>query len=360
MTIDVRNSRDDALQNVQVQLQSLVGKHAERGDAYFEAVAQVPRTIAATLSADQTLDEEHFESTLREILQTFPRLIGLGIFFEPEETRYVEWYVYRQCTESEEIFSLDDDERKVRRYVVRDWYKNAKETGQAGWSEPYYDVGGSGLPMCTYSIPLFRGSELDRQFIGVVMIDVGLEDLQDIITKISEEDKRYYLLSAKGQYVIASHPELDLAMKETIFSAAEKFGKEELAGAGYDMLAGKAGILAYSRVKDDRRVYIAYTTLPKTRWHLKVAMDEEKVLEPVYAEVYYTIFYFLVEFTVILVVIVVVAGRLAVPIKRLAAFARKLAAGDLDAHIGDIRFAKEIDQLSHTFDNGVAQRVPGS
>jgi sigma-B regulation protein RsbU (phosphoserine phosphatase) len=207
--------------------------------------------------------------------------------------------------------------------------------------------------MCTYSIPLFRGSEFDRQFIGVVMIDVGLEDLQDIITKISEEDKRYYLLSATGQYVIASHNELDLAMKETIFTAAEKFGKEDLAKAGRDMLADKSGILAYSRVKDDRRVYIAYTPLPKTGWHLKVAMDEDKVLEPVYAKIYYTIFYFLAEFAVILVVVVVVAGRLAVPIKRLAKFARQLAAGDLESHVGSIRLSKEIDQLAHTFDKMV-------
>jgi sigma-B regulation protein RsbU (phosphoserine phosphatase) len=54
-----------------------------------------------------------------------------------------------------------------------------------------------------------------------------------------------------------------------------------------------------------------------------------------------------------MIVIVFITGRLAVPIKRLAIFAQKLSAGDLDAHVGDIRFAKEIDQLALTFDKMV-------
>jgi sigma-B regulation protein RsbU (phosphoserine phosphatase) len=93
-------------------------------------------------------------------------------------------------------------------------------------------------------------------------------------------------------------------------------------------------------------------------------MDETKVLEPVYESIYDTILHFLVEFTIIFVVIVFVSSRLAVPIKRLAKFAQQLAAGDLDAHAGDIRFAKEIDQLAHTFDkmvvdlkSNIAQRI---
>jgi sigma-B regulation protein RsbU (phosphoserine phosphatase) len=85
-------------------------------------------------------------------------------------------------------------------------------------------------------------------------------------------------------------------------------------------------------------------------WSLKVAMDETKVLEPVYTGFYRTIFHFLVEFTVLLAVIVIVSGLLSVPIKRLAELAKKLATGDLDVHIGGFWFSKEIDQLAQTFD----------
>ena len=349
MTIDVRNSREDAIYNIQSHLSDQVSKHAAQVDIYFTAIAQIPRTLATTLSADQSLDEANFETILRENLKAFPRFIGLGIALEPDEFRDTEWYVYRNLPGGEEIFALDPAERGKKDYVNRDWYQIPKEIGQAVWLEPYFDRGASGLPMSTFSAPIFR----EGQFAGVVMIDVGLGDIEELIVQVAEKDVRYYLLSALGKYAVATDPQLDLAMKETIFSIAEKYQKNELAEAGRNMLDGIPGILAYNRVIDDERVWIAYAPLPIMGWTLKIAMDENIVLEPVYASMRHTILHFLIEFTVILVVIIIVAGRLTAPIKRLAAFARKLASGDLDAKVGDVRLASEIDQLARTFDKMV-------
>ena len=349
MLIDVHDRRRDAIYNVQAHLQNLAGKQAAQVDIYFSSIAQIPRTLAATLSADQTLDEANFETMLRETLKTFPRLIGLCVALEPHEYHDTEWYVYRNSPGSEEIFSLDSAEATKKDYVMRDWYRIPQETGRAVWLEPYYDSGASGLPMSTHSVPIFR----EGRFAGVVMVDVGLDDVQDIISQIAETDVRYYLLSAAGKYAVATDPQLGLAMKETIFSIAEKYQKNELAEAGHNMLRGRPGLLAYNRVVDDARVWIAYAPLPITGWTLKVAMDEEVILKPVYENIYHTVLYFFVEFVIILFVIVFVAGRLTMPIKQLAQSAKKLAAGDLDARVGEIRFAKEIDQLAQTFDKMV-------
>jgi len=349
MVIDVRNRSEDAIDNVQIDLQNLVGKHAAQVDIYFSSIAQIPKTLAATLSAKQTLNEANFESIIRENLHTFPRLIGLCIALEPDEFRETEWYVYRNSPDCEDILALDPAERTKKDYITRDWYRIPKETSEATWMEPYFDQGASGLAMCTYSVPIFR----EGQFAGVVMVDVALDDIQERMTQIAEENVRYYLLSATGKYAVATDPVLGLAMTETIFSIAEKHQKNDLAEAGRNMLEGKPGILAYNRVIDDERVWIAYAPLPITGWTLKVAMDEDVVLEPVYVSIHRTIFHFLIEFTIILLVIVFIASRLTAPIKRLATFAKKLAAGDLDASVGGIRFSKEINQLANTFDKMV-------
>ena len=349
MAIDIGNSRAAALRNVQIDLRDTVSRHAAQVDSYFSSAAQIPKTLAATLSAEQTLNEGDFEAILREKLQTFPRLVGIGIAFEPDELRETKWYVYRSSPGSAEIFSLGPAEELKKNYVTRDWYRIPKETGQAAWSEPYFDQGASGLPMCTYSVPIFR----EGRFAGAVMVDVGLEDIQELLFQIAEKNRRYYLLSAKGMYAVATDAQLGLVMTETIFCIAEKYQKEELAQAGHNMLQGKPGILAYNRVIDERRVWIAYTPLPVTGWTLKVAMDEVDILQPVYAIIYHTVLHFLIEFIVILAVIVFVAGRLTIPIQRLAKFAEELAAGNLDAQIGNVQFAQEIDQLTHTFDKMV-------
>ena len=364
MMIDIRNSREDAIHNVQVHLMDLVNKNAALVDTYFIAAAQIPQMLSAIVATDRMQDGEDYDALLREMLTTFPRLVGSCIALEPNVFRdgleRFAPYVHRTTLGSTELLSADLAQTYKEDYTTWDWYRIPKETGQGIWSEPYFDEGGGDVLMCTYSVPIFRGGK----FVGVATVDIGLDDLQELIDIVAEKDVRHYLLSATGQYVIASDPQLDLAMKETIFSAAAKYNSEPLAQVGRDMLQGKAGLIAYNRIMDDRRVWIAYAPLPITGWHLKLAMDETKVLEPVYESIYGTIRHFLVEFTVIFIVIIFVSSRLAIPIKRLAAFARKLAAGDLDAHAGDIRFAKEIDQLSHTFDkmvvdlkSNIAQRI---
>jgi signal transduction histidine kinase len=57
-----------------------------------------------------------------------------------------------------------------------------------------------------------------------------------------------------------------------------------------------------------------------------------------------------------LVIAFALAGSLARPLSRLAATARRLGAGDLSARAGDIRGAREIDDLGHSFDE-MADRV---
>ena len=353
MMIDTRYSREEAIHNVKDHLEEQINKHAALVEVRFSAAAQIPKTLAAILSVTQLQSEEEVDTLIREVLKTFPRPIGSCIAFEPNEFREgVERfapYVHRNVLEDEKLFSADLAKTYEKDYRTWDWYRIPRKTGRPVWSEPYFDEGGGNALMCTYSVPFFRNSH----FAGVVTIDVGLDDLQDVMARFAREGERYYLLSASGRYVVASDSELDLAMKETIFSVAEKYHKNELAEAGRNMLQGKGGILSYNRVKDDRRVWIAYAPLPVTGWTLKVAMDESQVLAPVYASVRHTILHFLVEFTVILTVIVIVAGRLTAPIKRLAEFARKIAAGDLDAHVGNVRLAGEIDQLAHTFDKMV-------
>ena len=44
-------------------------------------------------------------------------------------------------------------------YFKWDWYREPCSTGQPVWSEPYFDEGGGGILMCTYSVPMFSAPE---------------------------------------------------------------------------------------------------------------------------------------------------------------------------------------------------------
>ena len=351
MAIDIRSSRALAVSAVEILLQELIAKHAAQVDGHFSATAQIPKTLAAMLSVAPIHSEEHFEDIIREILTMSPNLLCLSIAFEPNEfLEGVERFapsIYRvypgsNVLISENLASINENYD----YTQRDWYRIVKETGQASWSEPYLDYT-TQVPMCTYSVPFIR----DGRFIGVVMIDVGLDYIQETVTRTSPEGAKYRLLSATGRFIAAAEPEL--VMKETIFSIAEKTGHDHLIEIGNSILQDDEGIVLYNGIFNNRRAYLTYAPLPITDWHLTVSIPTEQVLAPVYASVYRRVIHFLVAFVVIFFVIIIVARRLTMPIQHLAAFAKELAAGNLDAQVGDVRLAREVDQLANTFDTMV-------
>jgi len=119
------------------------------------------------------------------------------------------------------------------------------------------------------------------------------------------------------------------------------------------MLRGNSGVLTYNGINNDQRTWLAYTPLPISGWSLMAAIPEARALEPVYERLYRSVYRFVVDLTIITILIVAVSWRLTAPIKRLAQFAQKLAAGDLHAHVGNVQLAREIDQLAQAFDKMV-------
>ena len=342
------HNRNDAIYNVELRLTQQVGKQAARVEGYFSTAAQIPNVLSSILSIDQTQNEEDFDAFIREILKTSPHFIGSCIAFEPNEFREgIERfapYVHRKVSGDEELFSVDLAKTYKKDYMTWDWYRIPKETGRGTWSEPYFDEGGGNVLMCTYSAPFFRNG----RFTGVVTVDVGLDELQAVMFQIASEGTRYYLLNSSGTFIAAPEPEL--IMKETIFSIAEKYNNK-LTEIGHAMLRGGNGVLPYTRIVNNQRVWLAYA--PIASWSLMATIPESQILGPVYDRVYYSIFHLFIEFAIILIVIVIVSWQLTAPIKRLATFARKIATGDLGVHVGHVRFASEIDQLAHAFDKMV-------
>ena len=349
--IETWSNRNEAVRHVDVILRELIAKHAAKIDGFYFAAEKVPETLANMLSVDETQNEEDFDAIIRKILASSPRLIGMCIAWEPhalrDDVERFAPYVHRQHSGSDELFSADLAKTYKTDYKTWDWYRIPKETGQGTWTEPYFDEGGGNILMRTYSVPLFRSG----RFVGIVTVDVGLDDLREDMSRLSSAGIMYRLLSPTGTFIAA--PEQEFVMKETIFSLAKKYDNAQLEEIGRDMLQGNSNVLPYSGIVNDRKVWLCYAPLSRSRGYLMASIPESQVLAPVYARLTHSIFVFFITLSVLSTLLIIVSFLLTAPIKRLAAFARKLAAGDLNAHVGDVRLAKEIDQLAHTLDKMV-------
>ncbi|MDD5484276.1 MAG: cache domain-containing protein, partial [Kiritimatiellae bacterium] len=102
------------------------------------------------------------------------------------------------------------------RYDTWDWFYLPQKLKEPVWCEPYFDEGGGGILMVTYSCPVFKSNE----FYGVVTSDVSLEGLSGLLASLLKKEVGYaWLISANGTFI--AHPRRELIMNETVFSTAE-------------------------------------------------------------------------------------------------------------------------------------------
>lgn len=128
-------------------------------------------------------------------------------------------------------------------YFRSDWYLIPKELKRPVWSEPYFDKGGGGILMVTYSYPFFTPSNGKQVFRGVVTADISLESLVKQIQKISLYKTGYaFVISHNGAFL--AHPDREHIMRESIFSLAEDQGLPQLRTIGRKMIHGETGFAA--------------------------------------------------------------------------------------------------------------------
>jgi len=363
--IETRLNRAEAISGVKSRLEEMISKNAAEVDGHFASAAQIPTTLADMFSTTHLQNEQDFIDILMGVMKApvregAPELLCVCIAFEPNEFQegIVQFapHVYRDISGDGELLyeDLACPRQEGYDYMQRDWYRIPKKTKKAAWSEPYLGIVAWDdhpvMMMCTYSAPIMR----DGRFAGVVMIDISLDEIQNTMARLEGDQEDYYLLSASGRFITAPESEMEFLQNETILSFAEKHGSDQLKKVGDHMLQGGNGTIRYDKVlNDQRRVWLAYARLPISGWNVITVKPESQVLGPVYASLNRFIFRFLLTLAVLSGLIVLVSWRLTIPIKRLAKFARKLAAGDLDAHVGDVQLVGEIDQLAHAFDKMV-------
>jgi sigma-B regulation protein RsbU (phosphoserine phosphatase) len=57
-------------------------------------------------------------------------------------------------------------------YTVDSWYAEPVKQGRPCWTDPYYDDGGGGVVMVSYSVPIY---DKENKLIGVITSDLEVE-----------------------------------------------------------------------------------------------------------------------------------------------------------------------------------------
>lgn len=337
-------SRQIIRANIERNAESLTQATVNKIDGVLSAVERVPINLAVFLE-EFNYNGGELIGLIKAVVENNPEIYGAAIAFEPyaysPNTKDFAPYFYKQNGKLQFTYIPYD-------YFGWDWYQIARELKNPVWTEPYFDEGAGGIIMATFSVPFYRIIEGERVLTGIVTADISLSWLQEIISSIKISDTGYgFLISGNGTFI--THPDPDLIMSESVFSAAEIRNDAEMRELGKKMIRGDSGYTPFTSLLTGKKCWMKYTPLPASGWSLAVLFPQDELLADITRLNRTVISIGLAGFFIILLVTVLIARSITRPLRGLSKAAGQIARGDLDAEIPDVKTRDEVADLADSF-----------
>ncbi len=306
-----------------------------------QVITEVERAVDnVDWMVEQHLNDEEFLFTVtRELVQSNPNVIGSAVAFEPGYFKgrpYFAPYSY-EGDESHEIHSLQMGNEQYD-YPTLDWYQIPKLLGRPYWSEPYYDDGGAGQRMSTYSMPLKDG---DGQLIGILTADISLDWLSERVASIKPYENSYTLLIGRnGSYI--AHPDPNKVLNETIFTSALEMTDTTAMRIGREMIAGHRGMEMF--LNDNEESFMVYGPL-SNGWSMGVVCTYKDIYHNVNVVIVILAFLLLIGLVALFFGIRSLIRKQTMPVVEFSNSAMTIAKGNFNARIPEVKSKDELKKL---------------
>ena len=192
-------NRTDEMMTAEAErtVKSVVKETTTRIDRLMLAVETVVRN-SAWIVEEHRQDPDYMSRITQRIIENNKFIVGSAVAFEPnfyrEKSRLFAPYSCVTTNGQVQSFLLPYD------YPSQAWYRDARESGRDGWCEPYFDEGGAGTMICTFSVPL---KDEKGNVYAVLTADVSLERMTEHIASLCPYPRSYaVLISRTGRYLV--------------------------------------------------------------------------------------------------------------------------------------------------------------
>jgi len=342
-------SRQLVLKGVREVAMQMVQTTVLRIESKLRAVETPPRMVAMHLES-KPITDDLLLPLMHDMVASTPAIFGAAAAFEPHAfdsaIRFHAPYFFHAEDGKVAFTQLGS---KAYNYFLWDWYLIPKELDRPVWSEPYFDDGGGGILMSTYSHPFYDRSAGRRQFRGVVTADISLEELVAEIDKISLYDTGYaFLISRSGAFL--AHPDKERIMRESVFSVAADDNRPELRAIGREMIGGRSGHAAFTSIHTGRRSLLAYAPVPAAGWSVGVMIPENELFADIWSLNRMVLAIAAAGFTLLLLVVVAISRSITRPLKKLVGATGEIARGNLDVALPVMNTGDEVQVLTRSVD----------
>ena len=309
-------------------------------------IEKVPEHLAYIVEKS-SYTKDGLKDLLSSIVERNPDIYGSTIALEPhvldQTTTVFAPYFYRK-DDRIEYADLATDQYAYRE---KDWYTIPKKLKHPVWSEPYFDDGGGGVLMTTYSVPIYSATNKDH-ITGIVTADISLTWLQKYISSIKvSKTGRGFLVSAKGK--LLTHPDKDLVMDKTLADVVEIKNDPALLKVGGQMLQGEVGFVPVKDTLTKKETWIAFAPVPATGWSLAIIFPKDELMADLHALNRAVLFIGLVGLLFLALVIILLSNSIIKPLRGLALKTKDIGIGNLDFDLPPSTSKDEVGSLTESF-----------
>ena len=339
-----RWTREMLQEQIRRQGDAVIEAAAARIEAELLRVEEAPRRLGRSL-AEGIPVRSALERDLCANVALSPTVFGSAAAFEPGAfepgRRWFSPYCYREAGG----LRVKDLAEGGYDYPAHDWYRLPRDRGEPIWSEPYFDEGGGGVLMATYSVPV-RGA--GARLLGIATADVALAWLQRLLSRIKVGPTGYaFLVSRAGR--IVTHPDPRFAMKASLAAVAADRRDPGLARLAQAVAAGRSGLELTQDLRTGARSFVVFRPLLASGWNLAVVFPEAETLADVARLERRLWLTGLAGALLLATVVVLVSRRITRPLVHLTLAAQDVAAGRLDTPLPAAASRDEVGRLTASF-----------
>ena len=341
------------------QRERLIVQAVREGGALAQSVAfQIEATLgraeATVRQTGLTLGEQELRRAgsadlIHRTLEANPEMFGMAVALNPAMAAGSDFQILYGWRDGAGLSVLDrpapDEDYRS------EWFTAPCKLNQPVWIEPYYDEQAK-VTMVTYSVPVMRGGKVA----AVVTCDLSLAGIRGLLASLDlGKGSMAVLLSTRGTFI--AHPDhSEIEMKQSMYSLADSQADPEVRRSlhelGKRMLSGQSGHMSYRRPFGDTLnvAHMNYLTIPCTGWALGIFQPEAQVLAPLVRLNRISMLVAVGSLVLLLIPALGIAWSITRPLQLLANATERLATGDFDAALPQVKSHDEVAQLTAAFE----------
>lgn len=347
--VNYSRSRELIREEAEKSAKHLTSSMANEIEQEFLLVAQAVEDLSSFLQAS-AWDEKALLSHIKRTVTRNSRIFGstvafLPYMFRPDVEKYAPYFFREKTTIEFEQLGTDSYD-----YFSKSWFTVPVKLGKSVWTEPYFDEGGGNVAMVTYSCPMheMRDENTPGGLRAIVTADVSLERLNALVNSKRVYDTGFLtVISDKGIFVTNRHPER--IMRESIYDVANEAAYPGAKVIARSMITEESGFYDIGPGLTGVDSYVACTRINPPGWTLAATLPKKELFAEVEALYRTTMLLAGVGIVLLVFASVFVARSISRPLRRVAAETIKVAAGDLEIDLTDIRSTDEVGQLARAF-----------